>query len=140
MQPMTEIGMALFAHLTATTRLRRIDRHSRPWPERLKVAVIALGANRLHHAGKFMSQNQRGLYHGVADACILIRMQIAAAHAHRCNPQQRLSRSWRIRLGDTFYAQVSRAMQSGCQHCVNRFHLNFAFYFRLDLEKELRPR
>ena len=111
MQLLAEIGVPLFAQLAASAGLGRVDCDACAGQEGGEVAVVAVGADVDDDPRKFVSQGQRGGHHGIADAGILVRVDIAAADADRSDAQQRHSWAGCGWLWNLLDAQVAWAVQ-----------------------------
>ena len=110
--------MALFAHHAAAARLRRVHRHPGAHAQGLVVAVVGIGSHGLHHAGELVAQHQGLLHHGVADAAVVVGMQVAAADAHRGDAEARHAGAGRAWDGNPLDAEVVGAVQADGQHRV----------------------
>jgi hypothetical protein len=111
-----EVGMSLFAKIAAQAGLGRIDGDARARLQLPAVAVERIRAGLLDHAGKFVSKNEGRSHRGIADAGILVGMEIAAADACDLDAQKRLGLARRAWARHAFQAQVRRAVQASGQH------------------------
>ena len=107
-QAMAQVGMALLAQFAAPARLCRVDRHALADLQRRGIAVQAVRPDGFDDAGEFVTEDQRCLDHGVADARILVGVDVAAAHAYCRHAQQDFAGArcgWPRHLFDT---QIAR--------------------------------
>ena len=109
--------MALLAHFAPSARLGRVHGDAGAGPERIELAVQPFaGADFLHHTGKFMAERQRRVQHRVADARVLVAVQIAAADAHGADTQQHFIRAGRTGVRNLVDAQVLGTIEANGSH------------------------
>jgi hypothetical protein len=76
-----QVWMAVFALLAMAARLRRVHGNACAGFERLEIAVGAIWSDSFHHAGEFVTDAKRLPDDRIANASVLVEMQIAAANA-----------------------------------------------------------
>jgi hypothetical protein len=116
MEMLAQVRMAVFALLAMAARLRRVHGDACPGFERLEIPIRAIRSDGLDHSGEFVTDAKRFANDRIANASVLVEMQIAAANAGSFHAEQHLAASGAGRAGDAFHAQVACAVQSRSEH------------------------
>ena len=111
--------MTSFAHLAAVAGLCRVYRDALTGTQRFIMTVVCVRANCQHFAAKFMTQHQRLLHHCVADARVLIGVQIRPANTNRLDLQQNLTGAGLLRFRYFIYTNILRAIKPCCKHFLS---------------------
>ena len=115
-QTATKVGVAGEAELAALTRLGGINRHALTRAQRLVFPVTRVRATGQHLTTKFMAEDQRVLHHRVTDASVFIAVQVRTADTDRRDLNEGLAGPGSSRFIHLVNADVTRIVQSGCQH------------------------
>jgi hypothetical protein len=108
--------MPHLAHLTVVTGGSRVYGNALAQNEWVIQSIAGVFPNCFDDSSKLVAEHQRGLHPGVADAPVGVGMQVRAADADGCYFEEDLARARRIRAGDVVNANVTRAVESGCEH------------------------
>ncbi len=120
MEPSTQIGMTVFAEFATPAGLSGIDGHASADFKRFEIPVHTPLADGLHRAGKLMTEDERALDRRVADARVLVGMQIAAANPSRGDANQRHAGAGRTGVRDGLQTKIAWAVETGREHLLGR--------------------